>query len=115
VLLFAFILIPQISSGSFICAAIWQYENMRARAVSLMRKSGSWDHGNLYVVRKHGIWRNHANTWWNSLTEGQKLFFPICFVNCLVFLAWRVPQLQRVMVQYFCSNPASSEYRSSFL
>lgn len=96
-----------ISSGSFVCAAIWQYENVRARAISLIRKPGSLIHDRVYGVRKQGSWRNDVNTWWNSLTEGQRLFFPICFANCLVFLAWRVPRLQGMMVRYFCSNPAS--------
>lgn len=99
----------QISSGSFVCAAIWQYENVRARAIALIRKPGSLIHDKVYGVRKQGSWRNDVNTWWNGLSEGQKLFFPICFANCLVFLAWRVPQLQGTMVRYFCSNPASSE------
>ncbi|PSN32127.1 Presenilins-associated rhomboid-like protein [Blattella germanica] len=95
-----------VSSGSFVCAAIWQYENMRARALSLMRQPSTWIQERFYS-KKYGSWRNRVNNWWNSLNEGQKLFFPICFANCLVFLAWRVPSLQGTMVRYFCSNPAS--------
>lgn len=33
----------------------------------------------------------------------------IVAANVLVFLCWRVPALQRSMVQYFTSNPASSK------
>lgn len=47
------------------------------------------------------------NTWWNNLTQAEKLFIPMCGMNVLVFLAWRVPQLQPQMLRYFCSNPAS--------
>jgi hypothetical protein len=107
-LLCAFVLIHQVGSGSFVCATIWQYENVRAKALSSLRKPG-FISDKLLGVRKQVSWRNDMNTWWNSLTEGQRLFFPICFANCLVFLAWRVPQLQGMMVRYFCSNPASSE------
>lgn len=96
-----------VSSGSFVCAAIWQYENMRSRAISLMKQPGRWLQEKLYGSKKLGLWRQEVNTWWNNLTEGQRLFFPICFLNCLVFFAWRVPHFQGTMVRYFCSNPAS--------
>ncbi|KAJ9595193.1 hypothetical protein L9F63_013502, partial [Diploptera punctata] len=86
-----------VSSGSFVCAAIWQYENMRARAIALMKQPSSWIQDKYYNRKKFGSWRNDIHNWWNGLTEGQKLFFPICFINCLVFLAWRVPQLQGTM------------------
>lgn len=95
-----------VGSGSFVCATIWQYENVRAKALSSLRKPG-FISDKLLGVRKQASWRNDMNTWWNSLTEGQRLFFPICLANCLVLLAWRVPQLQGTMVRYFCSNPAS--------
>lgn len=37
----------------------------------------------------------------------------IIALNALVFCCWRVPALQRSMVTYFTSNPASSEYHPS--
>lgn len=45
--------------------------------------------------------------WWKNLTEGEKIFVPICFLNALVFLAWRLPMLKQTMSQYFCSSIAS--------
>ncbi|EFN80516.1 Presenilins-associated rhomboid-like protein, mitochondrial, partial [Harpegnathos saltator] len=53
-------------------------------------------------------WRAKMETWWRNLTEGQRVFVPILFLNTIVFLAWRVPAFQKTMVRYFCSNPASS-------
>lgn len=50
--------------------------------------------------------------WWRNLTEGQRIFAPIFFINAVVFLAWRVPALQKTMVRYFCANPASSKQYS---
>lgn len=39
-------------------------------------------------------------------------FFPgIIAANAVVFCCWRVPSLQRSMIRYFTSNPASSERR----
>ncbi|XP_067013826.1 presenilin-associated rhomboid-like protein, mitochondrial [Anabrus simplex] len=95
------------STASFAGAAIWQYENKRARMQAMMKSPGAWIHERFSHVQKQGKWRQQLNTWWNGLTEGQRLFFPICFANCMVFLAWRVPHLQSTMVRYFCSNPAS--------
>ncbi|XP_058807531.1 presenilin-associated rhomboid-like protein, mitochondrial [Phymastichus coffea] len=53
-------------------------------------------------------WRSQANTWWTNLSDGQRTFYFICFANVLVFLAWRVPQWNPIMLKYFATNPASS-------
>nr|CAD7458798.1 unnamed protein product [Timema tahoe] len=95
------------SSASFAGAAIWQYENMRAKAIALVKKPVGWMDGRIHRVKKWGKWRQEMNSWWNGLTEGQRIFFPLCFANLLVFVAWRIPRLQGTMVRYFCSNPAS--------
>lgn len=50
-----------------------------------------------------------VNNWWCGLTPGEKVFVPICGLNILVFLAWRIPRFQPFMLNYFCSNPASSK------
>lgn len=55
-----------------------------------------------------GSIRKELNKWWNTLTPGEKIFVPICFINVVVFAAWRIPKLQPFMLKYFCSNPASS-------
>lgn len=46
--------------------------------------------------------------YWNKLTPGERIFAPICLINILVFLAWRIPRLQPFMLKYFCSNPGGS-------
>nr|CAG4650222.1 EOG090X07NR [Sida crystallina] len=67
-------------------AAIWEYENLRTRALN-------------------GDWRAQLNKMWRELREGEKMFYGIFFLNTLVFGAWRIPQLKSTMVKYFCSNP----------
>ncbi|XP_075120449.1 presenilin-associated rhomboid-like protein, mitochondrial isoform X2 [Leptodactylus fuscus] len=56
---------------------------------------------------KHGDLRKQVNEWWNGLSDGQKTVSGIIAANVLVFCLWRVPNLQRIMVRYFTSNPAS--------
>ncbi|KAK7866357.1 hypothetical protein R5R35_003283 [Gryllus longicercus] len=94
------------SGASLAGAAIWQYENLRQRAINSMRLPLNWAQERS-IMPKKGKWRQELNKWWSNLSEGERLFFPLCFVNCLVFLAWRVPSFQNFMVRYFCSNPAS--------
>ncbi|CAA9994534.1 unnamed protein product [Nesidiocoris tenuis] len=92
------------SSASLAGAVIWQFENLRARR--LTQTSSQWFSNRAYKV---GQWRKQANNWWNSLTEGEKVFFPICLVNGLVFCAWRVPAFQTTMARYFFSNVAAKK------
>uniref|UniRef100_A0AAY5KU16 rhomboid protease n=1 Tax=Esox lucius TaxID=8010 RepID=A0AAY5KU16_ESOLU len=47
------------------------------------------------------------NQWWNSLSEGHRTVSGIIAANVVVFCCWRVPSLQRSMMKYFTSNPAS--------
>lgn len=54
-------------------------------------------------------WRGQMELWWRNLSEGHKVFAPICFFNVLVFLAWRVPSFKHTMVKYFTTNPTSSK------
>lgn len=54
-------------------------------------------------------WRGEAEKWWASLSDGQRVFAPICFINVLVFLGWRIPALKSTMLRYFCSSPSSSK------
>lgn len=95
------------SSASFAGAAIWQYENMRSHATEMMKNPFGWVQERVFDGRKEFRWRQKLNKWWRSLSEGERLFAPICFANVLVFCAWRIPQFQGTMVRYFCSNPAS--------
>ncbi|XP_015429709.1 PREDICTED: presenilins-associated rhomboid-like protein, mitochondrial [Dufourea novaeangliae] len=88
------------SGTTFIAATIWEYERIRERTYRMV------NHYKQLGIHKVG-WRHEMEVWWKNLTEGQKVFAPICFLNIMVFLAWRIPQLQKTMVQYFCANPAS--------
>ncbi|XP_036139361.1 presenilins-associated rhomboid-like protein, mitochondrial [Monomorium pharaonis] len=89
------------SGASIMGAAIWEYERIRNQTYQLIHRYRQ------FRVNRTG-WRAEIETWWRNLTEGQKIFVPICFINAVVFLAWRMPALQRTMVRYFSVNPASS-------
>lgn len=52
---------------------------------------------------------------WDQLSSGDKVFVPICVLNCLVFGAWHIPAMRSIMIKYFCSNPASSKLMVSKL
>ncbi|KAE8623698.1 hypothetical protein XENTR_v10005701 [Xenopus tropicalis] len=94
------------SGCSFGVAAIWQYETLKSRMKSYLDDiQADW----LEKLRppKHGAFRKQVNEWWNSLSEGQKTVSGIIVLNGLVFCLWRVPSLQRTMIRYFTSNPAS--------
>ncbi|XP_041851138.1 presenilins-associated rhomboid-like protein, mitochondrial isoform X2 [Melanotaenia boesemani] len=99
---------------SFGSAAIWQYESLKSRVQSYFDEiRADW----LEKVRpqKRGDVRKEINQWWNSLSEGQKTVTGIIAVNAVVFCCWRVPSLQRVMIKYFTSNPASKTLCSPML
>lgn len=107
-----------LSGSAFGLAAIWQYENMRAKLV-LQRSKNSiksiWssiiqDRNEEVILpqNKASEFRTALNKWWNeSLTDGQRVFVPICAANVLVFCLWRVPGLRPMMKKYFLSNPAA--------
>ncbi|KAL2727439.1 hypothetical protein V1477_016715 [Vespula maculifrons] len=86
---------------TIVTTAIWEYESIRKQTYKII------NHFRQYYNVKTG-WRKEMEAWWRNLTDGQRMFAPICFLNVLVFLAWRVPALQNIMLRYFCANPASS-------
>ncbi|OCT94515.1 presenilins-associated rhomboid-like protein, mitochondrial [Xenopus laevis] len=94
------------SGCSFGVAAIWQYETLKSRMKSYLDDIQADWLGKLRPP-KHGVFRKQVNEWWNSLSEGQKTVSGIIALNGLVFCLWRVPSLQRTMIRYFTSNPAS--------
>ncbi|XP_026480989.1 presenilins-associated rhomboid-like protein, mitochondrial isoform X2 [Ctenocephalides felis] len=95
--------------ASVVATSIWQYENLRSRVSNAVRNPVGWIQNKLqYPTHKAIGWRRDLNNWWKNLSDAEKLFIPICFLNVLVFGAWRVPQFQPAMVKYFCSNPASA-------
>ncbi|XP_043255291.1 presenilins-associated rhomboid-like protein, mitochondrial [Colletes gigas] len=88
------------SGTTFAAAAIWEYERIREKTYSMLNHYKQWR------IHKTG-WRHEMEIWWKNLNEGEKIFVPICFLNVIVFFAWRLPISQRIMVQYFCTNPAA--------
>ncbi|KAI4873847.1 hypothetical protein NFI96_031927, partial [Prochilodus magdalenae] len=96
----------QFTGCSFGAAAIWQYESLKSRIQSYFDEVRA-DWLDKLRPQKHGDFRKQVNQWWNSLSEGQKTVTGIIAANALVFCFWRVPSLQRTMVRYFTSNPAS--------
>nr|XP_044627110.1 presenilins-associated rhomboid-like protein, mitochondrial isoform X4 [Equus asinus] len=92
---------------AFGSAAIWQYESLKSRVQSYFDGiKADW----LDSIRpqKEGDFRKEINKWWNNLSDGQRTVTGIIAANVFVFCLWRVPSLQRTMVRYFTSNPASS-------
>ncbi|XP_011312603.1 presenilins-associated rhomboid-like protein, mitochondrial [Fopius arisanus] len=81
-------------------ATIWEYERVRSHAIKVKNRFQQWR------VNRTG-WRGEMETWWRGLSESQRVFAPICFLNVVVFLGWRIPSLKNTMVRYFCSNPSS--------
>ncbi|KAM8905334.1 presenilin-associated rhomboid-like protein, mitochondrial [Spinachia spinachia] len=99
---------------SFGSAAIWQYESLKSRVQSYFNEMRvDW----LEKLRpqKRGDVRKEVNQWWNSLSEGQRTVTGIIAANAVVFCCWRVPSLQRSMMKYFTSNPASKAQCSPML
>nr|CAG4645588.1 EOG090X07NR [Lynceus sp. MCZ IZ 141354] len=94
------------SGTCFAGSAIWEYENIRNRANAFKHSASDW-FDRQFSWKKKGDFRSDLNKWWSSLSEGQKLFYGVLFLNTLVFLAWKVPAWQKVMMEYFCSNPLS--------
>ncbi|XP_039295735.1 presenilins-associated rhomboid-like protein, mitochondrial [Nilaparvata lugens] len=97
-------------SASVSAAAIWQYENIRARHKSFQEKVESpfqyFNNWNQPAEKRMPL-REEMHKFWKRLTEAEKIFAPICFANVLVYLAWKVPSWQSTMFKYFCTNAAS--------
>lgn len=93
--------------GTMAGCAIWQYENMRAEAQRTKFMSwASWKKQN-EISRKAGDFREQIRQWWSKLPEGEKVFWPLCFLNVCVWVAWKIPAFQPAMLSCFTSNPGS--------
>ena len=90
------------TGGSLAGCAVWQYERMRRQARQARMFGLSWPGGR----RKVGVWREEMRQWWAGLTDGQRLFWPLCGANLLVFAGWRVPALQSFMMKWFTCGPS---------
>ncbi|KAM7248422.1 hypothetical protein CapIbe_000461 [Capra ibex] len=99
---------------AFGSAAIWQYESLKSKVQSYFDGiKADW----LDSIRpqKEGDFRKEINKWWNNLSDGQRTVTGIIAANVFVFCLWRVPSLQRTMIRYFTSNPASKVLCSPML
>ncbi|XP_051153859.1 presenilins-associated rhomboid-like protein, mitochondrial [Leptopilina boulardi] len=90
------------SGTCIVGATIWEYENIRRKTYNIINFMKHRQ------VPKRGF-RAQAEQWWRSLSPGEKIFIPICFLNVLVYLAWKVPSFRKTMGLYFTASPVSSK------
>lgn len=85
---------------SFVGAAIWQYENIRAAPEQLLTKMKD-----LYIPKAGGF-RHEINKWWHNLSAAEQVAYGIISVNVAVFAAWKLAG-ERVgfLVKYFSGSP----------
>ena len=87
-------------------AAIWKYENERYKRIKRTYSGEFWKFfENLPKQPKAGTWRQEMNSYWNSLTEGQKIVSGLLVVNTAVFIMWQIPAMTPFMMRYFASTP----------
>ncbi|XP_060097889.1 presenilin-associated rhomboid-like protein, mitochondrial isoform X1 [Heteronotia binoei] len=94
------------SGCAFGSAAIWQYETLKTKFQKYFENTRTEWMDKIKLRSGQSI-RKEINLWWKSLSEGQRAVSGIIAANVLVFCLWRVPAMQRIMVTYFTSNPAS--------
>ncbi|XP_029310046.1 presenilin-associated rhomboid-like protein A, mitochondrial [Cottoperca gobio] len=107
---------------SFAAAAILQYETLKSRVGTAKDEEESEKllQGSQDMTYWHNWWNqlsgfqrqllllmSMVDDFWSSLTEGQKTVTGIIAVNAVVLCCWRIPAMQRSMIKYFTSNPAS--------
>ncbi|XP_019117664.1 presenilins-associated rhomboid-like protein, mitochondrial [Larimichthys crocea] len=107
---------------SFGAAAILQYETMKSRVQSAKDEDEAENvsQGSQDMAYWHDWWKQLSgfqrqlillmsmmDDFWSSLTEGQRTVTGIIAVNAVVLCCWRMPSMQRSMIKYFTSNPAS--------
>ncbi|KAK5859931.1 hypothetical protein PBY51_021447 [Eleginops maclovinus] len=109
---------------SFGAAAILQYETLKSRVRTAQdeEESKKLFQGSQDMAFWHDWWNklsdfqrqlillmSMVDDFWSSLTEGQKTVTGIIAVNAVVLCCWRIPVMQRSMVKYFTSSPASKK------
>uniref|UniRef100_A0A4W3I735 rhomboid protease n=1 Tax=Callorhinchus milii TaxID=7868 RepID=A0A4W3I735_CALMI len=94
------------TGSTFGAAAIWQYESLKSRVQSY------YDDLQIDWFEKHrppkaGDVRNWLDPFDIERLAYRLVLFWIIAANVLVFCLWRIPSMQRIMMKYFTSNPAS--------
>ncbi|KAK3763788.1 hypothetical protein RRG08_065751 [Elysia crispata] len=107
-----------VCGASFTGAMVLNYENMR-RVFQELQSGSKQDAESPFKKRSQKAigFRDHLNSMWSSLSNGQKLVLGIVAANMGVFLLWRIPSLQSTMLRYFSSaakHPLPSMTLSSF-
>ncbi|XP_062477743.1 presenilin-associated rhomboid-like protein, mitochondrial isoform X2 [Pezoporus occidentalis] len=102
------------TGSAFGSAAIWQYESLKSRVQSYFEAARA-DWFDKMRPQKRGDFRKQVNSWWNSLTEGQRTVTGIIAANVFVFCLWRLPGMRRFMFTYFTSDPSSRALCSPML
>ncbi|XP_038574052.1 presenilins-associated rhomboid-like protein, mitochondrial [Micropterus salmoides] len=105
---------------SFGAAAILQYETLKSRVQTAKEESEKRSRGSQDMAYWHDWWNqlsgfqrqlillvSMVDDFWSNLTEGQRTVTGIIAVNAVVLCCWRIPSMQRSMIKYFTSNPAS--------
>ncbi|XP_076600364.1 presenilin-associated rhomboid-like protein A, mitochondrial [Chaetodon auriga] len=107
---------------SFGAAAILQYETLKLRVQSSKdeEEGERFLQGSQDMAYWHDWWSqlsslqrqlilvmSMVDDFWSSLTEGQRTVTGIIAINVVVLCCWRIPSMQRSMIKYFTSNPAS--------
>ncbi|KAI1235695.1 Presenilins-associated rhomboid-like protein, partial [Lamprotornis superbus] len=131
--------VTQFTGSAFGSAAIWQYESLKSRVQTYFEEARA-DWMDKVRPQKRGDFRKQVhrarpglaqgrvpaelrgtaafplvNSWWNSLTEGQRTVTGIIAANVFVFCLWRLPGMRRIMFTYFTSNPSSRALCSPML
>ncbi|XP_051733516.1 presenilins-associated rhomboid-like protein, mitochondrial isoform X4 [Ctenopharyngodon idella] len=121
----------QFTGCSFGTAAILQYESVKSR-VQMAMEEAKEKRDKLREGHNTTYWHNWWNQlshfqkqvilvmsvvddWWSGLSEGQKTVTGIVALNTLILCCWRIPSMQRSLVKYFTSNPASSKTQKKIL
>jgi rhomboid-like protein len=96
---------------------IWEYEKIRSKAITTLRnanplhwmkrKQKQLESAQTELQVELNRIQSEIDVLWAKLTPGERVFFPICLINVIVFGLWRLPSMRPLMLKYFASNPAA--------
>ncbi|KAJ6222514.1 hypothetical protein RDWZM_001059 [Blomia tropicalis] len=111
-LLKPFVFTLSVCGSSFVVATIWRYENQRSDFRSFLSITNSGIQKIQRRYQKEDDYIQQIKQWWNSQSDGFKMFCGITAINTLVFFGWRIPQLQtRIMTKYFMASVEQKSIR----